>query len=121
MQQQPIQKVVRQAELGFATAEWGFALGRPFWGAGIYPEAAALVLDFVFDTLGAHRVEARAALMNGRGNSALLKMGAVREGMLRKSLLIDGRYIDQVLYAIVDDDWRARRVPTRQPAPVQIH
>jgi RimJ/RimL family protein N-acetyltransferase len=112
---------VRQTELGFATAEWGFALGRPFWGTGIYAEAAALVLDFAFDTLGAHRVEARAAILNGRGNSALLKIGAVREGMLRRSMLLDGGYVDQALYAVVDDDWRARRAQTPSPPLNHIH
>ena len=68
---------VRETEPGFATAEWGFALGSPFWGLGIFEEGAELVLRFVFETLGVHRLEARAALRNGRGNGALRKVGAV--------------------------------------------
>ena len=62
---------VRETEPGFGTAEWGFAIGSPFWGMGLFQEGAELVLQFVFDTLGAHRLEARAALRNGRGNGAL--------------------------------------------------
>ena len=50
-----------------------------------------------------------AAVLNGRGNGALLKVGAVQEGLLRKSFQRDGRYLDQVLYSIVEDDWRASR------------
>ena len=40
---------VRQLGQGFETAEWGFAIGSPFWGTGVFADAAALVLDFVFD------------------------------------------------------------------------
>src|SRR6476619_7666632 len=64
---------VREIEPGFNTAEWGFAIGSPFWGTGLFEEGAELVLDFVFDNVGVHRLEARAAVRNGRGNGALVK------------------------------------------------
>jgi RimJ/RimL family protein N-acetyltransferase len=100
---------VRSLESGFDTAEWGFAIGSAFWGTGVFQEGAELMLEFAFDTVGVHRLEARAAVQNGRGNGALLKVGAVQEGLLRKSFERDGQYIDQALYAILDDDWRATR------------
>jgi len=53
-----------------------------------------------------HRLEARAAVQNGRGNGALRKLGAVQEGVLRKSFLRNGEYLDQVLWTIMDEDWR---------------
>jgi len=111
---------VRETEPGFGTAEWGFAIGSPFWGFGIFEEGAELVLRFVFETLGVHRLEARAALRNGRGNGALRKVGAVQEGVLRKSFLRNGEYMDQALYAIVDEDWQAAR-SMRRPQPVVVH
>ena len=111
---------VRETEPGFGTAEWGFALGSPFWGLGIFQEGAALVLRFAFETLGIHRLEARAALRNGRGNGALRKIGAVQEGVLRKSFLRNGEYLDQALYAIVEEDWRAART-TGRAQPVVVH
>jgi len=112
---------VRETEPGFGTAEWGFAIGSPFWGTGLFQEGANLVLDFAFDTIGVHRLEARAAVPNGRGNGALLKTGAVQECILRKSFLKDGQYLDQVLYAILEDDWRSLRADIRfNPAP-QVH
>ena len=55
---------------------------------------------------GMHRLEARAAVQNGRGNGALRKIGAMQEGVLRKSFLRNGEYLDQVLWTILDDDWR---------------
>jgi ribosomal-protein-alanine N-acetyltransferase len=96
---------VRQLDPSFGTAEWGFAIGAPFWGAGLFAEGARLVLDFTFTTLGAYRLEARAAAVNGRGNGALQKLGAVREGVLRRSFLRNGAYLDQVLWSLVREDW----------------
>src|SRR5262249_9793139 len=64
---------VRQLEGGFQNAEWGFAIGSAFWGTGVFGASAELVMDFAFDTLGVHRLEARAAVFNGRGNGALVK------------------------------------------------
>ena len=112
---------VRDGGQGFETAEWGFALGSQFWGTGVFTEGAALTLEFVFETLGVHRLEARAAVLNGRGNGALLKMGAVQECVLRKSFLRNGQYLDQVLYAILDSDWRATRSSMNIKFPVQVH
>ena len=85
------------------------ASARRSGAPGVFQEGAELVLDFAFETLGVHRLEARAAVANGRGNGALRKIGAVQEGLLRKSFLRNGEYLDQVLYAIVEDDWRADR------------
>lgn len=109
---------VRELEPGFGTAEWGFAIGSPFWGSGVFQDGAELVLEFVFDKVGVHRLEARAAVQNGRGNGALRKLGAVQEGLLRKSFLRNGQYLDQALWAIVDEDWRARAEAARMHVSV---
>jgi ribosomal-protein-alanine N-acetyltransferase len=96
---------VRQIEPAWGTAEWGFAIGSPFWGTGAFADGAKLVLDFAFETIGVHRLEARAAVQNGRGNAALRKLGAVQEGVLRRSFLRNGQYLDQALWAILNEDW----------------
>ena len=101
---------VRQLEPGFGTAEWGFAIGSEFWGTGVFVDAAKLVVDFTFQVIGTHRLEARAAVQNGRGNGALRKIGATQEGVLRRSFLRDGEYLDQTLWTILESDWRASRV-----------
>ena len=44
---------VRSLEPGFATGEWGFAMGSQFWGSGIFVEGAHLVLNFAFEEIGA--------------------------------------------------------------------
>jgi ribosomal-protein-alanine N-acetyltransferase len=112
---------IRELEPGFGSAEWGFAIGSAFWGTGVFQEGAELVLDFAFETLGVHRLEARAAVLNGRGNGALLKAGAVQECVLRKSFVRDGRPLDQVLYSILEEDWRVM-CDVRWPRhPSQVH
>jgi RimJ/RimL family protein N-acetyltransferase len=54
------------------------------------------------------RLEARAAVRNGRGNGALRKIGAVCEGVLRRSFLRNREYLDQHLWSMLDTDWKAR-------------
>ena len=100
---------LRELEPGFGTAEWGFAIGSEFWGCGAFVDGAELLVRFAFETVGVHRLEARASVKNGRGNGALRKIGAVQEGVLRRSFLKNGEYHDQVLWSILDDDWRRTR------------
>jgi len=99
---------LRELEPGFGTAEWGFAIGSPYWGTGVFQEGAELLVSFAFEAVGVHRLEARAAVRNGRGNGALRKIGAVQEGLLRKSFLKNGEYLDQTLWTILDEDWQTK-------------
>jgi ribosomal-protein-alanine N-acetyltransferase len=97
---------VRQLEPGFATAEWGFALGSAFWGTGMFIDGAEMVVNFAIETVGVLRLEARAAVANGRGNGALRKLGAVQEGVLRRSFLKNGQFLDQMLWSILGEEWK---------------
>jgi ribosomal-protein-alanine N-acetyltransferase len=100
---------VRAIAPRFAVAEWGFALGSPFWGTGLFLASAKMTIDFAFQNTAVNRLEARAVVENGRGNGALRKLGAIQEGVLRGSLLKNGAYLDQVMWSIVSQDWfRAR-------------
>jgi [ribosomal protein S5]-alanine N-acetyltransferase len=92
-----------------STAEWGFAIGSPFWGSGVFQQGAELVIDFAFNVLKINRLEARTAVHNGRGLRALQKIGAMEEGILRRSFLRNGEYLDQVLCTIVRGDRRSVR------------
>jgi RimJ/RimL family protein N-acetyltransferase len=100
---------IRRLDGPFETAEWGFAIGSGFWRTGVYADAAALVLEFAFNVIGARRLEARAAVENVRGNGALRKMGATREVVLHGTLEKDGQHLDQGLWTILDRDWQRAR------------
>jgi RimJ/RimL family protein N-acetyltransferase len=102
---------VRSLDLDFVTAEWGFAIAPEFWGTGMFADGARLVIEFAFDVVGTNRLEARAAVTNTRGNSALRRLGAVHEGVLRKSFLRHGEFLDQSLWTLLADDWRDAQAP----------
>jgi RimJ/RimL family protein N-acetyltransferase len=64
-----------------------------------------MALDFAFQNTGVNRLEARSVVQNGRGNGALRKLGAGQEGILRGSLLKDGKQLDQTMWSILRQDW----------------
>jgi RimJ/RimL family protein N-acetyltransferase len=96
---------LRQLQPGFFRGELGFVMAQRLWGSGAFMEGARLVLEFGFRAVKIHRIEARAAVDNDRGNAALSKIGARREGRLRQAFLREGEYVDQYLWAILDTDW----------------
>ena len=103
---------VRRLDPVFEAAEWEATLAPSARGTGAFIEAARLVASFAFATVGAHRLEARVLLQNGRANSALRKIGAVQEGILRRSARRGDEYLDQALWSLLKDDWTERRVST---------
>lgn len=103
---------VKQLDLAFEAAEWDATLVPSARGTGAFLEAARLVGSFTFGTVGANRIEARVVLQNGRANGALRKLGAVQEGVLRRSLHRGSEYLDQVLWSLLKDDWGEHWVST---------
>jgi RimJ/RimL family protein N-acetyltransferase len=103
---------VRQLDPSFEAAELECTIAPSSRGTGIFIEAARLAGSFAFDTLGTYRLEARVLLQNGRGNGALRKLGAVQEGILRRSVRSAGEYFDQVLWSILKEDWGEHWVST---------
>jgi ribosomal-protein-serine acetyltransferase len=88
--------------------------GVGFWvrssasGRGVASEAARLVVEFAFEHLGLERVEVMAAVDNAASRRVAEKIGAQREGVLRRRLVLQGEPTDVVLYAVVrgdGDDW----------------
>jgi [ribosomal protein S5]-alanine N-acetyltransferase len=79
----------------FRVAEWGFVFGRPFWGKGLFREAAT-------------------AVGNTRGLAALRSIGSADEGVLRKCFDCLGEPTDHVISAILAAEWRERRRAQRK-------
>ena len=103
---------VRQLDPAFEAGEWEATLQPSARGTGIFLEAARLVGSFAFGSVGTHRLEARVLLQNGRANGALRKLGAVQEGILRRSVRRGGEYFDQVLWSVLKEDWAEHWVST---------
>ncbi|HXI28887.1 MAG TPA: GNAT family N-acetyltransferase [Vicinamibacterales bacterium] len=96
---------VRQLDPAFEAAEWELTIAPSSRGTGVFLDAARLLGSFTFGAVGTHRLEARVLLQNGRANGALRKLGAVQEGILRRSLRRAGEYFDQVLWSLLKEDW----------------
>ncbi|MGH8082261.1 MAG: GNAT family N-acetyltransferase [Lysobacter sp.] len=90
-------------------AELGYALQRAHWGKGIAREAATLALDWAFDTLGVHRVDAGIDPDNEASRALLHRLGFMTEGVQRESFFVGERVTDSELLGLLAKDWRAAR------------
>ncbi len=85
-------------------------LGRRWWRTGHNTESKLLMLTHAFDTLGAARVVWHTDIYNERSQAAIARLGATREGELRKhKIRRDGSWRTTVQYSMTDDDWPATR------------
>jgi RimJ/RimL family protein N-acetyltransferase len=103
---------VRGLDPSFEAAEWECTVAPSSRGSGIFLDTARLIGSFAFGTLGTHRLESRVLLQNGRACGALRKLGAVQEGVLRRSVRRDAEYFDQVLWSLLKEDWGDHWVST---------
>ncbi|MGI8879839.1 MAG: GNAT family N-acetyltransferase [Jatrophihabitans sp.] len=85
-------------------------LGRRWWRTGHNTESKLLLLRYAFDELGAVRVVWHTDIYNERSQQAIARLGATREGVLRKHRIrLDHTWRDTVQFAMTDDDWPAVR------------
>jgi ribosomal-protein-alanine N-acetyltransferase len=93
---------VRQATIGVTFA-------RIHHGQGFANEALSGLLDCLFGSAGLHRVVADTDPRNKASRSLLERLGMRREGHLKQSLWFKGEWADEYLYAILREEWLARR------------
>ena len=91
----------RQVEIG-ATF-----LGREYWRTPANTESKFLFLRYCFETLGCVRVALKTDGRNVRSQEAITRLGAVREGTLRKHMNVRGFQRDTVYFSILDTEWPA--------------
>lgn len=95
-----IQPAHRNLEIGFT---W---MGRAYQGTKVNPEAKYMLLRHAFEEQGALRVQLKTDLRNLQSQRAIEKLGAKKEGVLRKHRILQDGYIrDSVLYSILDTEW----------------
>ncbi len=82
----------------------GYWVGQPFARQGYMTSAVAAAVDFAFDNLRLHRVEAACLPENTASRALLLRCGFTEEGYARKYLKINGRWQDHLLFAQLDTD-----------------
>ncbi|TMQ72187.1 MAG: GNAT family N-acetyltransferase [Candidatus Eisenbacteria bacterium] len=92
----------RKAEIGWT---W---VGRPFQRSHVNTEAKYLMMRHAFETWGCMRVELKTNVLNRRSRDAMLRIGCVEEGVLRKHSISDtGVPRDTIYYSVLDDEWPA--------------
>ena len=104
---------------GALQGEIGWALGVEHRGRGYATEAARALMDYVFDTLGYHRVFAGTVYTNVRSWKLMERLGMRKEAHFRKAHVPanpGGEWIDTVRYAVLAEDWPTERSRNR-PRP----
>lgn len=89
----------RQVEIGSTF------LARAYWRTPANTESKYLFLAHCFETLGCVRVALKTDARNVRSQEAIARLGAVREGVLRKHMQIRSYQRDTVYYSILDSEW----------------
>jgi RimJ/RimL family protein N-acetyltransferase len=88
--------------------EIGTVIFRTYHGTQVNPESKYLLLRHAFETLGAIRVQIKTDSRNVQSQRAIEKLGAVREGLLRKyQTRADGFVRDTVMYSVIAEEWPA--------------
>lgn len=95
-----------QIDRAHRTLEIGYTFYRPeYRGTFVNPETKLLMLTEAFGA-GAHRVQFSVSAANARSQAAMLKLGAQKEGMIRRHRITwTGERRDTVLFSIIDDEW----------------
>lgn len=84
----------------------GYCIGRAWWHQGIMSEALQGVIDFLFDEVGANRVEARNDVNNPHSGGVMRKCGMQYEGTLRQSDWNNQGTCDAAYYGILRKEWK---------------
>lgn len=90
-------------------AEIGWTLHPDFFGHGYASEAATAILELAFDRLGLHRVRAELDPRNDASIALCRRLGMREEARFVKDLMFKGEWGDTGVYAILDEEWAARR------------
>jgi len=96
-----------------AHCEIGYVFDPAYSGQGYATEAAALMIEVAFSVLGAHRVSGRLDARNRPSARVLERLGMRREGHLVENEFVKGEWTDEVMYAVLEEEWRAVRGPAR--------
>ncbi len=91
-------------DINCRTAEIGYWLGEALWGRGIATAAVRVMTGYGFEALGLTRVFAVPLANNPASARVLEKCGYALEGRMRRSAIKEGVVLDQLLYAITDED-----------------
>ena len=95
-------------EVAHRSTEIDVVIGHPdYRERGYGSDAIREFLRFLFDTVGLHRVWLGTYEYNARARHVYEKLGFVQEGIAREADYVDGRWVNSVVYGILEDEFRA--------------
>ena len=101
---QPIEPAHRRLEIGYTF------IARPWQRTAINTEAKYLMMKHAFEVMGMHRVEFKTDVLNTASRTALLRIGATDEGILREHSITDsGRIRDTIYFSVLEQEWPSVR------------
>ncbi len=89
-------------------AELGYTLNKAFWGQGIVPEAARMLLSLGFEKLVLVRIYALHDQRNHRSGRVMEKIGMKVEAQIPAARRFRGQVVDEVMRGITRDEWQKR-------------
>lgn len=92
----------------YKRGEVWYKVHSDFWNKGIATEVLAKMIDYGFEELNLHRIQAGCAVENVRSIKVLEKVGMTQEGRGRELLPLKSGWSDNFEYAILDTDKRIR-------------
>ena len=95
-------------------AELGYWIALDSWNRGYATEANQRLMDFGFEALDLHRIEARHFIRNPASGRVMLKLGMQPEGVERDWAMKGERFESLAVYSILEPEWRAA---TRRAGP----
>jgi RimJ/RimL family protein N-acetyltransferase len=98
--------------------EIGYILHPDHHGHGYATEAAEVMLRLGFEELGLHRVVGRLDGRNGASARVLERLGMRREAHFVQNEFVKGEWTDEIVYAMLQEQWRLRPVPAPGQRPV---
>lgn len=89
--------------------EVGYVFNPGYHGRGLATEACQAVLALAFDDLGLHRIVGRCDARNGASARVMERLGMRREAHFVHNEVFKGEWADELVYALLDSEWRAAR------------
>jgi len=99
----------------YRQGEIGYVFHPDHGGRGYATEATEVVLRLGFDELGLHRIIGRLDGRNTASARVLERVGLRREAHFVQNEIVKGEWVDEMIYAMIEDEWRARRLVHESP------
>jgi len=111
-------------EVGLKLISWenrqgeiGFVFNPDYHGRGLATEAAESMLTLGFDTIGWHRIIGSCDSRNDPSARLMERIGLRQEARFVHNQIVKGQWADELVYAILGHEWRARRLSAREDTP----